>query len=105
MYKRQAVDLIKGIGKCAEMTVCEVEGATGYIDTNFEGKAEAALRELSRGPVSYTHLDELFKVFLTDFHNDVGIHLDKSSVAVISPARVAGLLSHNFNNCLLYTSG
>ncbi len=53
-----AVDLIKGIGKCAEMTVCEVEGATGYIDTNFEGKAEAALRELSRGQdFVYVHLE------------------------------------------------
>lgn len=53
-----AVDLIKGIGKCAGMAVCEVEGATGYIDTNFEGKAEAALRELARGQdFVYIHLE------------------------------------------------
>ena len=44
-----AVDLIKGIGKCAKMNVPNVEGATGYIDTNFEGKALAALRELANG--------------------------------------------------------
>ena len=43
-----AVDLIKGIGGCAEMEVAEVEGATGYIDTNFEGKAEAGLDILKR---------------------------------------------------------
>ena len=34
-----AVDLLKGIAKCAGMRAPEVEGATGYIDTNFEGKA------------------------------------------------------------------
>ena len=51
--------------------------------------------------LSLHRVDELLEVLLADFHNDVGIHLDKSSVAVISPARVAGLLSHNFNNVLV----
>ena len=37
-----AVDLLKGIGKLAEMDVIEVEGAPGYLDTNFEGKLEAS---------------------------------------------------------------
>jgi len=44
-----AVDLLKGIGICAKMPVPEVPGATGYIDTNFKGKAEAAVRELQSG--------------------------------------------------------
>lgn len=44
-----AVDLIKGIGVCADMKVCEVEGATGYIDTCFQKKAETALNELEAG--------------------------------------------------------
>ncbi len=44
-----AVDLIKGIGVCAGMNVCEVEGATGYIDTCFAKKAETALNELENG--------------------------------------------------------
>lgn len=44
-----AVDLIKGIGVCAEMKVCEVEGATGYIDTCFRKKAETAFNELEAG--------------------------------------------------------
>lgn len=43
-----AVDLIRGIAKCAEMNVVEVEGATGYIDTCFERKTEAALEELKK---------------------------------------------------------
>ncbi len=53
-----AVDLIKGIGKCAKMAVCEVEGATGYIDTNFEGKAQAALQALKDGAdLVYVHVE------------------------------------------------
>lgn len=52
-----AVDLIKGIGRCAEMEVAEVEGATGYIDTNFEGKANAALDLLERNDLVYIHFE------------------------------------------------
>ncbi len=44
-----AVNLIKGIGHIARMNVCEVRGATGYIDTNYEGKTAAALSELQNG--------------------------------------------------------
>ena len=52
-----AVDLIKGIGGCAEMEVAEVEGATGYIDTNFEGKAKAGLDILERNDLVYIHFE------------------------------------------------
>lgn len=52
-----AVDLIKGIGGCAKMEVAEVEGATGYIDTNFEGKANAALELLERNDFVYIHFE------------------------------------------------
>ncbi|RXE71449.1 cofactor-independent phosphoglycerate mutase [Muribaculaceae bacterium Isolate-002 (NCI)] len=41
-----AVDLIKGIGRYAGLDVIEVEGATGLYDTNYEGKAEAAIEAL-----------------------------------------------------------
>lgn len=44
-----AVDLLKGIGLCAGMDVPEVEGATGYIDTNFEGKARCGANALANG--------------------------------------------------------
>ncbi len=44
-----AVDLLKGIAKCAKMEAPEVEGATGYIDTNFEGKARAGVQALKNG--------------------------------------------------------
>ena len=53
-----AVDLIKGIGLCAQMSVCQIAGATGYIDTNFENKTRAALNELARGQdFVYIHLE------------------------------------------------
>lgn len=53
-----AVDLLKGIGKFAGMRVVNVEGATGYIDTNFRGKAEAAVSELANGQdFVYIHVE------------------------------------------------
>lgn len=53
-----AVDLLKGIGKCAKMSTPEVEGATGYIDTNFTGKMEAALEEFQNGSdFVYIHVE------------------------------------------------
>lgn len=53
-----AVDLLKGIGIAAGMGVPEVEGATGYIDTNFEGKANAAINELKNGAdLVYVHIE------------------------------------------------
>lgn len=53
-----AVDLLKGIGLAAGMNVPHVEGATGYIDTNFEGKAEAAINELKNGcDLAYVHIE------------------------------------------------
>lgn len=52
-----AVDLLKGIANCAGMEVAEVPGATGYIDTNFEGKAKAALNLLTRNDLVYVHFE------------------------------------------------
>ncbi|MEA4869482.1 MAG: cofactor-independent phosphoglycerate mutase [Christensenella sp.] len=53
-----AVDLIQGIGRCAEMEVVKVEGATGTYETNFAGKAAAAINALSRGAdYVYLHIE------------------------------------------------
>ena len=53
-----AVDLLKGIGISAGMSTPDVEGATGYIDTNFEGKAKCALEELESGKdFVYIHIE------------------------------------------------
>lgn len=52
-----AVDLIKGIGRCAGLDVINVPGATGYIDTNYQGKAEAALAALQDQDFVYVHVE------------------------------------------------
>ncbi len=52
-----AVDLMKGIGLCAGLEVINVPGATGYIDTNYRGKAEAALAALERLDFVYVHVE------------------------------------------------
>ncbi len=52
-----AVDLIKGIGKLAKCNVAEVEGATGYIDTDFEGKANAAKELFKKNDLVYLHVE------------------------------------------------
>jgi 2,3-bisphosphoglycerate-independent phosphoglycerate mutase len=52
-----AVDLIKGLGKAAGLQVINVPGATGYIDTNYEGKAEYALEALERIDFVFIHIE------------------------------------------------
>jgi 2,3-bisphosphoglycerate-independent phosphoglycerate mutase len=53
-----AVDLVKGIGICAGMKIAEVQGATGNINTNFRGKADAALEFLKGGlDFVYIHVE------------------------------------------------
>ena len=53
-----AVDLLRGIGKCANMAVPEVEGATGYIDTNFTAKKNAAIELFEQGvDLVYIHME------------------------------------------------
>ncbi len=53
-----AVDLVKGIGLLAGLELIEVEGATGNIDTNYRGKAEAATRALKEGQdFVYLHVE------------------------------------------------
>lgn len=53
-----AVDLLKGIGKFANMQVIHVDGATGYLDTNFEGKAAAAIAAFRGGAdLVYIHVE------------------------------------------------
>lgn len=52
-----AVDLIKGIGVLAGLTPIEVEGATGLFDTNYEGKAQAAIDALRTNDFVYLHIE------------------------------------------------
>lgn len=53
-----AVDLIKGIGICADMETVDVEGATGTVNTNYKGKAEAAINAFKNGKdLVYLHFE------------------------------------------------
>jgi 2,3-bisphosphoglycerate-independent phosphoglycerate mutase len=53
-----AVDLIKGIGLCANMESIDVEGVTGNVHTNYDGKAQAAIDAFKRGvEYVYVHLE------------------------------------------------
>ena len=51
-----AVDLLKGIAVGAGMKVCQVEGATGSIDTNYEGKAQAAIDALLKEGYDFAYI-------------------------------------------------
>ena len=53
-----AVDLIKGIGLCAGMQSIDVEGATGNVHTNYDGKAQAAIQAFESGvDLVYVHVE------------------------------------------------
>ncbi|MDO8444495.1 MAG: cofactor-independent phosphoglycerate mutase [Deltaproteobacteria bacterium] len=52
-----AVDLMKGIGIYAGLDVINVPGATGWIDTNYKGKADYALRSLEIKDFVYVHVE------------------------------------------------
>lgn len=51
-----AVDLLKGIAVGAGMQICHVEGATGSIDTNYEGKAQAAIDALLKDGCDFAYI-------------------------------------------------
>ena len=52
-----AVDLIRGIGHYAGLKIVEVEGATGLADTNYEGKAQAAIDALKQDDFVFVHVE------------------------------------------------
>ncbi|KAF0134577.1 MAG: 2 3-bisphosphoglycerate-independent phosphoglycerate mutase [Candidatus Saganbacteria bacterium] len=52
-----AVHLLKGLGKALGLDVINVPGATGFLDTNFKGKAEYALRALKKHDLVFVHIE------------------------------------------------
>ncbi len=52
-----AVDLMRGIGIYAGFEILDVPGITGYLDTNYVGKAEAAIKALEKVDVAYIHVE------------------------------------------------
>ncbi len=57
-----AVDVIFGIGRLLGMDVVDVSGATGYIDTNYEGKADAAIEAIKTHDLVYLHIEAIDEV-------------------------------------------
>lgn len=52
-----AVDIINGIGRLAGLEIIDVQGATGYYDTNYLGKGEAAIKSLKKNDFVYVHIE------------------------------------------------
>jgi 2,3-bisphosphoglycerate-independent phosphoglycerate mutase len=86
-----AVDLLKGIAVGSGMTVYNVEGATGSIDTNWEGKAQAAVNALLRDGHDYVYIhveapDEMAHQGLTEEKILSIEYLDSRIVAPVKKA-------------------
>ena len=86
-----AVDLLKGIAVGAEMKVCEVEGATGSIDTNWEGKAQAAIDALLKDDCDFAYIhveapDEMAHQGLTEEKVKSIEYLDSRIIAPVMKA-------------------
>jgi 2,3-bisphosphoglycerate-independent phosphoglycerate mutase len=84
-----AVDLIRGIGVYAGLEVLSVEGATGLYDTNYEGKAQAALEALKTNDFVYLHIeasDEAGHEGDVDLKIKTIENLDKRAVKIIYEA-------------------
>ncbi len=56
-YTISAVDLVHGIGRAAGLSRINVEGATGYIDTNYEGKARALIEAMKKVNFVFLHVE------------------------------------------------
>ena len=81
-----AVDLIRGIGVYAGLKVIDVEGATGLYDTNYEGKAHAALEALKTNDFVYLHVeasDEAGHEGDVDLKIKTIENLDKRAIGII----------------------
>ena len=52
-----AVDLVKGLAKMAGFDLINVPGATGFIDTNYKGKASAAIAALTKYDIVFVHIE------------------------------------------------
>lgn len=86
-----AVDLLKGIAVGAGMEVCQVEGATGSIDTNYEGKAEACIKALLEDgcDFAYVHVeapDEMGHQGLVHEKVKSIEYLDRRLIAIVKKA-------------------
>ena len=89
-----AVDLIKGIGICADMNTVDVEGATGTVNTNYRGKANATIEAFKNGSdLVYLHFEG------PDEHGHRGEAAVKTqSIELIDSLALAPILNY-LENC------
>jgi 2,3-bisphosphoglycerate-independent phosphoglycerate mutase len=84
-----AVDLTKGLGICAGFRILDVPGITGYLDTNYKGKADAALDSLHRADFVYIHVES------PDEAGHSGKYKDKIKAIEDFDALVVGTVMNN----------
>ncbi len=90
-----AVDLLFGLAKCAGMEVVTVPGATGYLDTNFLGKAQAAV-ETANGDADFVYMH----VEATDEAGHLG-SLEEKIKAIENLDKAIGYILDNFDGCIM----
>ena len=77
--------MIKGIGKLTGMNVVEVEGATGFSDTNYSAKVSATLKELENKDVVFLHISAGEEVSLKGDIDDKILMIEDFDAQVIGP--------------------
>ena len=90
-----AVDLLFGIAKCAGMEIIKVPGATGYLDTNFLGKAKAAV-DAVKGDVDFVYMH----VEATDEAGHLG-SIEEKIKAIEHLDEAVGYILDNFDGCVM----
>ena len=77
--------MVKGIGKLTGMNVVEVEGATGFSDTNYSAKVSATLKELENKDVVFLHISAGEEVSLKGDIDDKILMIEDFDAQVIKP--------------------
>ena len=77
--------MVKGIGKLTGMNVVEVEGATGFSDTNYSAKVSAVLKELESKDVVFLHIAAGEEVSLKGDIDDKILMIEDFDAQVIKP--------------------
>ena len=90
-----AVDLLFGIAACCGMEIVKVEGATGYLDTNYMGKAKAAVETL-KGDADFVYMH----VEATDEAGHLGSTEEKIR-AIERLDEAVGYILENFDGCVM----
>ncbi|MFW2332022.1 MAG: cofactor-independent phosphoglycerate mutase [Nitrospinota bacterium] len=98
-----AVDLLKGLGSIADMKVVNVEGATGWLDTNFDGKKDALINELANVDLIFLHLEAPDEAGHLGSFDDKVAAIEKLDQLIVEPV-VNYLEESNFSFRLMVTS-